>query len=247
MLFDTPPDPPKLWMPPKPAIIRNAPDLLEPTLGYTPGFAPSVGRHKATTITYIGSHGSGSGASSYNHGNFTIPADGIMLVWTIGRYVGQTITAVTIGGVAGAGVPDASALPPPNGGFWYREVAAGSRAVSVAFSGGVLDNTVSVWLITNYRFATPFRGTIEQVGPSVTTHSRSIAIPARGVAAWGFVNYDNTGSVTWTGATERYDASVGSGRRSSADYSAGEAAEVRTATANWNSGAYATMGACSWR
>jgi hypothetical protein len=107
MLFDLPPDPPKLWIPPKPAIIRQVtPDLLVPRCEPLSRLRRrAAGGLPDPTIAFLQFAGSASDLTTYTFAaqNIGTPGGnrhiGVVADGAVG-FVARTISTLTVDGVS---------------------------------------------------------------------------------------------------------------------------------------------------
>lgn len=99
MIFDLPPEPPKLWLPPKPAIIRQAtPDLLVPHREpLSRNRRRGVGG-KAATISFLGFYENDANQTIYNFAAVNIGTPGNA------RHIGAVAIHSGSGGPAGSSI-----------------------------------------------------------------------------------------------------------------------------------------------
>ena len=122
--------PPKLWLPPKPAIIR-AWKWEELKLGFIPGFMPpgaAAAKAVLTTLTQVGS-GTSTAANGAITSSVTLAAGDLLVFW--GRGSGAT-TAIPPGSGIAASISDTSTL---RLGVYFK-LATGSEGTAVTGASG---------------------------------------------------------------------------------------------------------------
>ena len=205
-MIDLPP-PPQLWMPARPAIIRPG-ELVAPSalamLVAPPFMKPSAAA--GVTVTYIGF------SVSYTP-SFSIPADGTMVV-TVGAraLAAREVTSIVIDGAESLQVTKTGAVA--TSGLGSRNVAAGSRAVSISYSGAVSYEGVHCWLVTGLASATAHDTDADNGG---NTNTMTLDIPAGGVAIYhGMIRTGTTAE--WSSATEEAESTGNNSSTHSAAY-----------------------------
>lgn len=209
--------PPPLWLPPKPAIIRPAPEILslvrqarrehQATFPF-PTFCPS-GVAKTLRITNTANTSNLANQSSYSYATVAIgdaPSAGER------RFI-----VVVNGSSSGSGASDPSGTPTiagintttPTGGFltdnqssvwiYYAEVPTGTTAtIAHAFGETHNGDAISVFRIISTGNAALSFGTAQATTTGATL---SVNVPVQGVAVGG-TSSSNGANVTWTGMTK---------------------------------------------
>jgi hypothetical protein len=174
---------------------------------------PVIGWAKRAVVakTFINSASSTANASSYDFGNFTAPTAGLMVVAALPQGGSSNVSAINIGGVAGALLAATNSDTPRALG--WREVSAGDHNVTVVCTGSFFRAAIGVWLLTGYQSATPTDTDTPSFATS-TSVSASINVQAGGavIVAGSVVN---TNGINWTNATEDFDIAVESAARMS--------------------------------
>lgn len=204
MFFDLPPDPPKFWLPPKPAIIRSVSE-------YRALEAMNRKRRRAVAPNIIIGAVGTPYTSSANAATYT--ATGLPSVGASERGViliggrdstTRAITSVTIGGQAAVEL--------------HHQDSSGSTAAlyigPVGASGDVVVNVATGWLrisvallpCQNIQSATPTDTGGSTADPATDTMNCSA-----GGAIFGVVIWANGVTTTWTGISELYDHSPEAG------------------------------------
>lgn len=162
------------------------------------------------SLTFINAASSASNLTTYNFGNFTASAAGLMVVGAAGRAgSSRSISTVSIGGSAGSIVEN-------TGSNWNvaviatRQVSAGAQAVSVTFSAAMENAACCVWLIENCQ-GSPYDTADNTVAGSPLTVSVDIPIGAVTVF-YGMFDIGNN-NINWSSATERQDVVLDSLRK----------------------------------
>lgn len=209
--FDLPPKP-KLWLPPKPAIIRPASklDLAIPVLG-TAGAISAKGLRGAgaapKVLTYKGEgHGSSASSFTFSIDIGTASSDRYVIVGVGGCQATQTISSLTINGVT------ATAIVTVNGAetsaIYIANVTSGSGAqnVVVNWSGSQPVCGVGVWTLTGISSTSAYNTQSSTANPFTATLST-----LSGGVSVAYVMVTNATTYTWTNLTEQFDTSAGTG------------------------------------
>lgn len=200
--------PPPIWVPAKPAIIRPA----DPALLAMPIFLTGIPTvfHEPCTATFQTSLNSTVSGTAHT---FTAATVGTAfarrkIVVAIGasRFGAATLNSVTIGGVTATrlvqndnnvdGVYTVMAI---------AELETGTTATIVCtYSAAMTDCGIGIWSVQGMRSETAFDTATDFVA-NQQNKSITIDIPSGGclIAARYFI--DNTDTVNWINATERYD------------------------------------------
>lgn len=206
--------PPKLWLPPKPAMIRAASmSEIKATFPF-PTFVPS-GAVTPLDITQFASQSSGTDASSYNMGTLSIgtAAAGRIVLVAIGsrRASAAAISGVTIGGNAATEVVTANNTDSGANiaSIYGLQVNTGVTAeIIVTFNSTMLRCGVIIYALYNAPSVTPF-ATLTDVTMSSGVFSGNINVPANGAAmgvAWQSGAAGPT--FTWSGLTKDAEQNV---------------------------------------
>lgn len=161
-------------------------------------------------LTYLGSNVITTDGSSFNHGNFNAPRAGLMVVVQCGgrENLVPEISSISIGGSNGTLIT--SPVDDQVTTIGYRAVSAGNNAVVCTFTGSTMRlNVVNVFLLTGYKSATPADSDSASEW-SASSRNLGLTIPSGGVALYGVASFATGGGISWSSATERYDATVDS-------------------------------------
>jgi len=214
------------------------------------GWKELLGGAAPATVTYVTTIDDGNGATTYTFTNANIGAaatDRLVvgaLSWE--ATANRSLVSATIGGnaasviVNGGGVETSAAI------FALR-VAAGATATIVAtLSGAALRAAIGIWNVNGQISDTPTAFGQSASNSSVTSHQTDINVLSGGVAI-AALGLNAPNAVTWTGATERYDATYdANSRKSGADYSNAGADEPHSIIAAF-SATNGGLAAASWR
>lgn len=215
--------------------------LLVPNIGWKVAAPPLV-------LTYVNSAQVTSAGTTHNFGNFTAPSAGLMIVGVAGimnSSQNRSVASISIGGAGGTLHVSGTACYVPSG-IASREVGAGSQAVTVTFSASMFQSAVSVWFLTGYASATPYDTANVDANTGGTSKSVLIDFPAKSCGVFIHSHW-NSNVVTWTNASENYDASLsGGGRVSGASYSTDTALLSRSVTAAWSGSTEGGMSGATW-
>lgn len=158
--------------------------------------------------TYLGRLSSASGLTTYNLGNISVPANGILVALVGSRAASaRTISSVSLGGAAATVVGSTTNLDVA--GIAYVEVSAGNNNVTVVFSGAMNRCGVDLFLITGYKSATPTSTSATSSSSTSTTYTLTLNYNKNSVGV--YTRYHNGISATWSGATEDADAELDTG------------------------------------
>lgn len=156
---------------------------------------------------YVGSNTISTDLTTYDFGNFVIPADGLVVVGIAGRSTSgsRTISSLTVGGVAADERLDtgdgANANP---SGFYTIAKTAGTHNITLTWSGAMNRAGCFVWLLQNYNSAVPTDTDGLNTSVSGTSVTVTLDISAGGAAFYCGMSGPNEDH-TWSGATERED------------------------------------------
>lgn len=162
----------------------------------------------ALTIDYVTTLASGTDTASYSLGNASPANDGLLVVVPLSRGTsGATLSSVTIGGSAGTvWATDA------NGGnvvgIAGRVVSAGSQSIAVDYSASMSRCAAAVYLVRDYQSTTPYDTVTSISTASGTTLAVSLDYPAAGGRAIYGAAGLGTDAISWSAATENYDATT---------------------------------------
>lgn len=249
MIFDLPPDPPKFWLPPKPAIIRPAtPELL--------ARQPLVkARRRASgappTVTYITELSNTSGLTTYTFTDTDIGTPAFDRLVVVGvtweTTASRALASGTIGGNAAALIVTGNANAAA-GIFALRVPSAATATITATLSASVLRASIGVWTITGQLSDTPTAFDESSSNVATTSSQVDLNVITGGVAV-AMLGLNAAGAaVTWTGATERFDADYGgSSRKSGADYSNVGATETPHSIIASYASTTGGLAAASWR
>lgn len=211
MALDLPPAA-KLWVPPKPAIIRPAPDIIAPVLGITMLARTSLVRAKrpaaaaATPPSYVnagalaGSAGTTSLAVSFPG---SVAADDIALLWSI------SYSAMTYPGTftAETGVQDVPTATLFRMGWKRCSGTEGGTSVNITLSSNQIWAQIAIFTGC-VASGTPYEGYSAVTGSDSTGTLTTPAIVSTVDQTLGVLLAINNGNVTFTpasGFTERLD------------------------------------------
>lgn len=211
-----------LWLPPKPAIIRPAPETRHAS--FLPGMFPAGAIAAAApaippTLIYIASTEDITNLTTYSFASQSIgAAHATRRVVVIVNWVSSgavSLTSATIAGVAAtihvqvegvgvdAGTAIISALVP----------TGTTGTIAFTLSGTALRGRIAVFRALNETAATPHRTATDNDAAFTGVLTTTIDIPANGWVLTGavfFATPPHTG-MSWVGANEDYDAVAGEG------------------------------------
>lgn len=219
MPIDLPPTP-KLWVPPKPAIIRPAPDIrVPPMLGITMLARMSMARSKFvaaggvtphSNLTFRTANGSTNVTTSttYSSQNLGSAAADNWVIGAIMQDGGGSVTSVTIGGVSASLVVSETSAVPRTFIYAANVPAGGTGSIVVNFSGGSQNISCSHWTV-NMSSGTATDTSSDSGGAGVAALA-GVVIPADGFCLAIAAVDDSAGS--WSNDqsfTERLDGLSG--------------------------------------
>lgn len=209
MLIDAPP-PLKFWLPPKPAIIRSAPDLIRPAT--LPGFMPigsPVAAAAGKVLTYRNYYLDASNNSTYTFTATDVGSAEATRRVIVGahQYGGSvTLTSATIGGVSATEVTTDSANTAQTL-LLIAHVPTGTTAdVVLTWSGSTSGSAVSVWTATGLS-----SDTAVDSGRSATNPATDTISTVDGGFIIGVFTINGNGvlsTTTWSGVAEDFDVQL---------------------------------------
>lgn len=203
--------PPPLWLPPKPAIIRTVPDIQKAS--FLPGMFPGgVTGSRLPRIVFTDFDGSGSDTSTYTFTgkSFGDPSEKRhVIVGFRGTALGSNLNnpnACSIGGVTATLVREGQASTFVQ--LWIALVPTGETgSVVVSRSGGNMTaGCIVVWAAYDLKSATPVATAYQNVlSSSGNTIDLSLNTPSNGIVV-AFASSNRSGQTcTWSGLTEDVD------------------------------------------
>jgi hypothetical protein len=207
-----------------------------------------IGGAAALTLTFINNATDVTDQTTYNFGNFTAASGGLMIVVFVAQgNQSRTVSSVSIGGTNGT-IHNSNASLNRKYAIASRVVSSGANNVSVTLSGNngtTPKAAVGVWLLTGYSSATPVATGADTHGTGSSINTISLNTSAGGVAVFGSFNGNNE-AITWSSATERYDANLSNSNVSFADLSPTAAETPHSQTADWASSEIGMAVGGSW-
>jgi hypothetical protein len=245
--------PPKIWTPPKPAIIRAADaDLVR---DWKRADARRVQQEQRSTFpfptfcpgntiqsTFIDQYQSTADLTTYTFSSIVIPRAGMVIIAAAGRdnSTNRTISSVGFNGTITNTIGASGNRNPIAIGYIYQ--AAGTYNLTVTFGGQTPRCSAAVWLLENYVSATPISAVATSAGDSTVT-SRSATLDFNNNSI-GF--YFTMGTVSsWSAATED-DRGVASNTFVCARKIMPTAASGNVETATYTGSTIATICGASW-
>ncbi|RAZ75849.1 hypothetical protein [Mesorhizobium atlanticum] len=238
------PPPAEFWLPPKPAIIRHAPDIKVPDLkhGILPGIAPKLASNAPLAASYVTNATDSSAATTYTFSNHAIGAaatNRYILVQVSGTVsaVSRNITSITVGGSTPTTLATTSGTTQRGcQGFYIISIPTGTTATTVVtFDGSMQCAQLSVWRLTGLSSLTAVD--TQYVESSSTTNlSCTINVKNGGAIFAGSVNRGNLPTQTWSGANKENGAVVNTFTFSSADATGLAAQTGRAVSIAWSGG-----------
>jgi hypothetical protein len=246
--------PPKLWLPPRPAIIRSRPEIapLPYAAMFQPGFATYASRPKILTFRASGTSGSAlttytfdNGGSHYSIG--TAAADRRIIVGTYGRSNTRTVSSITVKPVGYSNVTLTSVISQAGGNsttaLYIGLVPDGTQAdFEIVWSGGQTTCGFGAWSATGLASNTA----VDSGGSTANPGSVTLSTLAGGF--WiGMIGHNSTGTISWNIGTEDFEDAQGSGHTQSGAHGDTTGASVNPqATIASSVGANRAMVAASW-
>jgi hypothetical protein len=199
-------------------------------------------------LTYLGHLFNNADASSYAFGNVVVPRSGLLIYGVGGRDVDNGALQWNSSTIAGnAATRDFTTNTNKNPcAIFSRLVDAGTFAVAAVANATLNRAFTDLWLLENYDSVAPVSTGGSDPGGSATSRSVTLDLPAGGVAISVSMSLE-TGAVSWTGATEQYDAFDGEARHSAADRTTDGALPGHVITATVPSSTEISIAGASWR
>jgi hypothetical protein len=194
-----------------PSGVSDTAETLAFTVRFTPITPPTV-----KTVSYITSANTVAAQSSYTFSNISIgtaASDRYIVVAAFGSGGSSTtVTSVTVGGSNAASLVQIAGSTTVNS-LFIIPVSTGTTAnIVVTFPDAKDRCAVSVWRVTGISSITPYDTASFGTSNSVNTSSVNIDTVSGGILiASSIRGGTQSGTTTWTGATEAYDFTV-SGR-----------------------------------
>lgn len=166
------------------------------------------------TITYLGTLTGTTDGSSFSLGNVSPSADGLLVVVTGGRRTADAnlvISSVSIGGTNGFQCTATAAGNSPSA-IYAREVAAGTRAISVTWNTTAIHCWASCYLIEGYHSKYPYYTYQARRTSSGSVNTIPLEFPENGGAVYGNLHATDQ-TAEWSNATEHYDQNLEAGAR----------------------------------
>lgn len=203
-------EPPRLWVPPKPAIIKTENVEFSKNLLAMPLSLGLIAQKNvaARTVTYRTSQAFGTLATSFTVTSAAIGTASSDRIVVVIASTSNSI-AITSCTLAGAAMTKAAASPAGTGStaIFYLSSTSGTTATVVASTGGSTTRAcIGVYtVLLGTTSATPSATQTVRTTTGTTGTLPSVTVPAGGVFIAGMYSSASTGAVTWTGATENYD------------------------------------------
>ena len=210
-------DVPKLWLPPRPAIIRPARELWRPPVrlrfekAFMPGITPVIaGGGAAKSISFIDTAILTTNLTTYSFTGLDFGAaqgDRYIIGVAVSGTAERSISSATIGGVAARVVVSASGggAVDRNAGIVIANVPTGATGtIAVTWSSGCAHCAIGWWRATGLLSEVEHHFGSSVADPGVAT----INTLAGGIAVAGMISTSG-GTFSWTGASERYDQAIG--------------------------------------
>jgi hypothetical protein len=216
-----------------------------PTSTTTPTPSPIV-----PTVEYRTNFESGTDASSYTFSSLSTGGAGLICIAFGTESAAVTVpTSVTIGGVA-ATLATSNNAAGPYVAVYYATTTASTVTVSMTFDNTQTRIIGGMWRITNYNSTTPVASSIDvDAGPATAS---SITLTGLSNGSCGIalqLNGTQATPVTWTNATERFDADSGDNglRGSGADFSNTSTSSLTISTTYSSSSQTTKLAGVAWR
>ncbi|HEY6022049.1 MAG TPA: hypothetical protein VIY48_19930 [Candidatus Paceibacterota bacterium] len=224
----------------------------------TPSGTISLDSGSAADATLIGSaEFTTTGVSSWNAGDFTMPAGGLMVVLLTGRDgTGVLVSNISIGGSVGTGYKLwAHATNVDKNELWCRQVSSGANNVTITFNTNTAATcwmVISVWYISGQTSDVP-RDADATVTGSVTSVSLSTTGWGKSVTIYNWAGNSATSAEAWTGDAVTTDVAfnaVGGGTNHwSAAHNRNTSADLvaRTVGVSWTTGTASFMAVATFK
>lgn len=230
------------------AELRRAGRLDE---AFLPGMVPVVSAGAPSIeAVWIDTAFSVTNASSFNFGNFTAPAGGLMVVLYLCSTgsASNVVSSISIGGTVGT-LHAASTSSGQRAAVASREVSAGAQNVTVTHNSNIgtinIISVCGVWLLKNYTSASPVASTVTDASNS-SSQIVSMNMAGPGVALYGNIRF-GTAVTSYNTAIERHQAqTTASWRASFADKATDSAITPHPETLSWSSSGLRRSCGGSW-
>lgn len=248
-MIDLPP-PPELWLPPKPAIIRPAPEIPGPPQAVWPFGSPAAVPLEKTgpKLTFVAALPSADNNTQYTWSAVPFPTGGLAICAALGHAISGTnyLDVLRIGGVNTT--VRLSGTDETWVGLTSLRVAEGEHDIYMRVVGGSGSGRVCVfvWLLTENEADTP---TDVSWNSANSGGSRNVFldIEKKGVAVYGAYHFNAAGT-TFSSATKLWDQDVDGGPQFAAAQRVSPAAVTDyEETATWSSAHYCSIVGGSWR
>lgn len=234
-----------------PAIVQQEQDFSKyfPTEAAIP--FGSFGPAKSLKVSFLGVATNAADQQTYDFGNFSAPAAGILVVGIIGRRpssLGQ-ITSASIGGTT-VSIFVQGGSQNTRIGFAQRYItAAGNVNVSVTFDTTMSRGAVYVWFVENSNSSTAYASGANTIdsGSNSTSAATTFDVPANGYSMYIGTCAGKDIAMTWTNATEIDERFVEINLTAAAFDNAGGSTASRTVTVSYPSQNGAAVAGVSYR
>lgn len=217
-----------------------------------PGITPIISGASGPTITYLGTYASAGDSATYSTtvdvGTITRPTLLVMGCSGYDDFEAHSFTSASIGGSAATSAVSTGSSGLPMA-IYYREVnSGGSTTFSftvTATSWPLKRGIIHYWKIENYLSSTPTDTDIKS--STASSQVASVDVSAGGVIIAHSVSL-NTGGISWTNATERYDSVLDTSTRfSAADNQVFAGATGYNVTSTFGGSASCVLACATWR
>lgn len=200
-------------------------------------------------ITYVTTIDNNGDLSVYDFADANIGGPGLIVVgfqWE--ATANRSLSSAMIGGAAASVIQNGGGVEATAALFALRVAAGTTASLQATLTGSAIRSSASIWRITNNLSDTPTASNQSATNSAVTSRQVDLNILKGGVAV-AALGLNAPSPVTWTGATERFDAAVETNsQKSGADYrnTTGADEAVHSIIASFSS-TNGGMSAASWR
>lgn len=216
-----------------------------------PGITPIISGASGPTITYLGTYASADDNTTYSTtvdvGTITRPTLLVMGCSGYNNLDAHTFTSASIGGSAATSAVSTGYSDLPTA-IYYREVSSGGSTTfsfTITATSQLKRGIIHYWKIENYLSSTPTDTDIQSSVASSQVASVNVSAGGVIIAHSGSLN---TGGISWTNATERYDSVLDTSTRfSAADNQVFAEATGYNVTSTFGGSAESKLLCATWR
>lgn len=199
----------------------------------------------AAAVSFVGAYYDDAPGATVTFSGISVPAGLIVVVLHV-DFSPHSLTSLTIGGTEATSVVLGSVGGAQRADMRCRRIASPSTIDVVAtFDNATSRCAISVWCITGNTSDTPAatHGSVVSAGTTVTASLSSL--PSRSVCVAGVSHGTGGSTITFTGATERYDSNREAGGSQFAGADTSNVSGTHDITADFSTGTLA-IAAAGW-